>query len=130
MNFFKSLNEFLTDQFDVYMTIRKSDDELIVSITPKPNGETNPSVELPFLVSGNPEQIDNNLIEALLVVKEDINDYLNCRHIQSFPNDTQKNTTKKSLSKRIRFLNLPVKFLQRWIMRLKSIGKNSLYGCR
>ena len=71
MNFFNRLHEFLTDQFDLCMVIRKNGDNLMVSIIPK-QIETNPSAKLvsPFLIVGDTEQIGNDIIEGLYKLKE------------------------------------------------------------
>lgn len=67
MNFFKSLSEMVSDGTDLNITVRKTGDELTVSLLPKAQKLEDKAQNKirPLVLSGTPEELDNGFVAAI-----------------------------------------------------------------
>ena len=101
MEFFKTIADFLQDGQQVTMAIRKSGDNIAVSIMPDNRGVKDKAVEniTPLVMSGTPEEFENGFADALkpLAVAQGL-----VSNIKEFEESTEKAKRESEMAKKLK----------------------------
>lgn len=101
MEFFKTIADFLQDGQQLQMAIRKSGENIAVSILPDNRGVKDKAVEniTPIVMSGSPDEFEEGFANALKPLQEAQNLVSN---IKEFEENTEKAKRESEMSKKLK----------------------------